>query len=268
LTHSDGVKRFFILWLALAFATAAACQSQQAADSAQEKLTQKAGTAAENQSPPTLAPSAQAVATAPENRSAALIPDNFSSYASEPAGNGGHCVVGSKTDKDGMNQRPVAYVTNGESKKAQWVEQLRLPTNTFQSRVTHCVWSGSTLFVLFQSDTQPEQTFSQTLLRVIKLDPITGEVQAKRDIQVAETFSTWVERGSSHFQWKNSTLTVSGPDLSRTPPRMQTTFTMRMDEELVPIPRTAFSSRLATPVTEVESPKPRHSLVLWSNFGL
>ena len=229
------MKRFFIFWIAIAFASAAACQSHQAADKAPEKLTRKVAAPAKSQNPRALAPAAQPLVPTSAKPSPAYIPENFSVYASEPASNGERCVVGSHTDRDGMNQRPVAYITNGESKKALWVDQLGLPPNTFQSRATHCAWSGSALFVLLQSDTQPEQSLSQTLLRVIKLDSTTGEVQAKRDIQVPGTSSAWVKEGSSHFQWKNSSLIISGHDLSSSPPRAQATFTMRMDNNLVPV---------------------------------
>lgn len=144
-------------------------------------------------------------------------------------------MVGAKTDEDGMNQRPVAYVTEGKGAQPRWVDQLALPAHTFQSRATHCAWSDSKLFVLLQSDTQPQQTLSQTLLRVVALDPATGEVQAERDIELPGMFSAWVDEGTSHFRWKDHTLIMSGHDLSQSSPRVQTAFTVRMNSDLAPV---------------------------------
>lgn len=123
---------------------------------------------------------------------AARIPDNFSQYASESIGDRGRCVAGATTDADGMNQKPTVYVTRGVGTQPQWVVQLDLPRYTYQSRATHCTSPGHSLFVLLQSDTQPEQTLSQTLLHIVKVDPATGVSQAQRSIQVAGAASAWI----------------------------------------------------------------------------
>lgn len=147
---------------------------------------------------------------------------------------GGLCVVGAATDDDGMNERPVAYVTHASSKQPLWVDELSLPSHTFQSRATHCVSSSLALFVLLQSDTQPEQSLSQTLLRVLKVDPATGKVQAQRDIQITGAYSTWIAAGPSRLQWKDDRLIVSGQSKVQASAESQT-FTMRMNHDLAPV---------------------------------
>lgn len=137
------------------------------------------------------------------------MPANFSAYASEPIGNGEFCVVGASTDDDGMNQKPIAYVT-GTDEHPIWVTQLDLPAYTYQGRATHCSRSDGALLVLAQFDTQAAQTMSQTILRVVKLDATTGIVRKKHDLDMPGAYTTWVNGGSSHFEWNAHVLTVSG----------------------------------------------------------
>ena len=169
---------------------------------------------------------------APATRSAVHVPKNFSEYGAQALDGGGHCVVGAITDDDGMNERAVAYVIEANATQPTWVDMLDLPSDTYQSRATHCTSNGSALFVLLQSDTQPQQTLSQTLLRVARLDPANGAVQVQHDVPVPGTFSAWVELGPGHFHWKEDMLVVSGNRRPESSPDQQATFTMHMDSHL------------------------------------
>ncbi|CAM5303940.1 hypothetical protein [Rhodanobacter lindaniclasticus] len=227
------MKRLLHLWLVL-FAAASACHSSQAPDRAAEGSPQGAVTAAASQHPPaasSVPPLIQALST---RHAHARIPDNFSEYASVPMSNGRRCVVGATTDDDGMNERPIAYATPANGKQPSWVDEFSSPSHVFQSRATHCASSGRALFVLLQSDTQSEQSLSQTLLRVVRVDPATGKVQAKRDVQIPGTYSTWVTAGPSHFRWNGNSLIVSGQDKSQASAESPT-FTIRMDHDLAPV---------------------------------
>lgn len=140
------------------------------------------------------------------------IPPGFSSYASESIGDNKQCVVGAAVDDDGMNQRPVAYVAE-TSGKALWTRTLELPRQTYQSRATHCVREADSVYVLLQSDTQPQQASSQTLLRVVRLALGDGVVQGQADVPVPgvkDPVSAWVEEGAQGLRWSNGGLIVSG----------------------------------------------------------
>ncbi len=219
------------LWVPFFLFVVSACQSHPAENRAPQASTRDVIAAPGSQTQPAAA-STRSIARADASRAAAGIPKHFSEYASESLSNGQRCVVGATTDEDGMNQRPVAYVTDAKSEQPVWVDKLSLPPNTFQSRATHCTSSGHSLFVLLQSDTQPEQTLSQTLLRVVKVDLATGTVRMQQETPVSGAFSTWVDVGSSHFQWKDDTLIVSGNQRPQASPDQQTTFTLRMDGDL------------------------------------
>ena len=162
------------------------------------------------------------------------LPDHFTPYASESIGDGKRCIVGVTTDDDGLNQRPVAYVAGSEIKRAIWIAPLDPPPNTFQSRATHCNHHGAALFVLLQSDTQPEQTLSQTLLRVVKLDAATGAVQAQRNVAVPKAHTAWVDEGASHFRWQGDVLTISGNYRRQSDQDDQTPFTVHLTHDLNP----------------------------------
>lgn len=205
------MKRFQILSILLTFVVTSACQSHQT----------DIHKSAQNTRATTLA--------------AVSIPKNFSEYASERLGNGTQCVVGATTDTDGMNQKPVVYIANATGKHLVWVAELTLPPDTYQSRATHCTSSGGVLFVLQQSDTQSEQTLSQTLLHVAKMDMATGSVQIQRDIQIPGAFSAWVAEGPSHFQWSGNSLVVSGNERAQLSPDKETTFVLHLNADLEPI---------------------------------
>ena len=119
--------------------------------------------AAQDQTAPSAATAPSAMHKHPDEnrRSTPLeLPDHFMPYASESIGDGKLCIVGAATDEDGMDQKPVAYMAGSQIKQAIWIAPLDLPPNTFQSRATHCNRHGEALFVLLQSDTQPERALS------------------------------------------------------------------------------------------------------------
>lgn len=183
---------------------------------------------------------------APGTFSVALkLPDHFTAYASESVGHR-RCVSGTSTDGDGMNQRPAVYATNASGKRVLWVARLDLPANMYQSRATHCTGRGDALFVLLQSDTQASQSLSQTLLRVVKLDAITGAVQLQQDVEVPATHSAWVDKGATRFVWEGNRLVIAGnARLASDHERLQK-FTMRLSDDLEPAADEANATDLRT----------------------
>jgi len=162
------------------------------------------------------------------------IPQGFSSYASESIGDNKQCVVGAATDEDGMNQRPVAYLAQASGKPI-WVRALDLPSDTYQSRATHCLRQGDALYVLLQSDTQPEQSLSQTLLRMVKLGIADGAVQAGGDVAVPGAkgaYSAWVEEGAGHLRWDNGGVVVAGQYVALDAPEQRNAFTAALKPDL------------------------------------
>ncbi|WP_157476814.1 hypothetical protein [Lysobacter sp. Root690] len=154
------------------------------------------------------APTASASGAATET----VIPAGFSSYASESIGDGRQCVVGAAVDQDGMNQKPVVYIEQ-TSGKPVWTRTLELPKDTYQSRATHCLHLDDALYVLLQSDTQPQQSLSQTLLRVVKLDAGNGAVRGGGDVEVPgaqDAYSAVVAEGAQHLRWSDDQLIVAG----------------------------------------------------------
>lgn len=165
------------------------------------------------------------------------IPDNFMSYATTPIHGNMQCVVGAATDEDGLNQKPVVYLAPAEgsaSASLRWVDVLRLPADTYQSRATHCVGPASSLYVLLQSDTQPEQTLSQTLLAIVKVDVATGAVQAREDIAIPGAHTAWVEKGAAHFRWSDHALLVTGNYRKAADQEKTTPFAVRFNSDLQP----------------------------------
>lgn len=140
------------------------------------------------------------------------LPSNISLYAKPGIGDGQLCLVGAKTDDDGMNEKPVAYLEKS-STSVIWHASLPLPPHTYQARATHCVGTPTTLYVLVQGDTQPEQSLSQTLLEVVALNRVTGVVAATKAIEppnVSGAHTTWVEAGNGHFSAHGNDLIVTG----------------------------------------------------------
>jgi hypothetical protein len=141
------------------------------------------------------------------------VPQGFSSYAVETISNNNQCVVGAVVDDDGTNQKPFVYVVDPRTKQVAWSEELDLPANTYQSRATHCLESDGSLFVLLQSDTQSEQTLSQTLLRVEKLNVNDGSLKGSEDISLPSVngaYSAWVDDEKASFHIEKNLIAVSG----------------------------------------------------------
>ena len=150
-----------------------------------------------------------------ESRSAEqqLITSGFVAYASQGiTGTSLTCVVGALTDEDGMNQRPVVKLV-GDADKTSWTTKLRVPTEYYQGRATHCTSFGQTLFVLLQFDTQPAQTLAQTQLQVVKLALNDGAIQQTTAIDVpgvTKPYSAWVPDVPSGFSLQTGKLVVLG----------------------------------------------------------
>lgn len=142
----------------------------------------------------------------------APLPSNVSLYAKPGIGEEQQCLVGAKTDNDGMNEKPVIYLEKS-SNTAIWHTSLPLPPHTYQARATHCVGTPTALYVLVQGDTQPEQSLSQTLLEVVALNRATGVVTATKAIDlpnISDAHTTWVEAGDGHFSVQGKDLIVTG----------------------------------------------------------
>jgi hypothetical protein len=229
------MKRFQLFGALSILAATYACQSHPARAGTAETPARESVTAPRSPPQPAATTPTRTVAHASATHSPSHIPRKFTEYGSQSLDNDRRCVVGTATDDDGMNARAIAYVTGANAAQPTWVNKLDLPPDTYQSRATHCTSSGHALFVLLQSNTQPQQTLSQTLLRVARLDPATGTVQLQRNVHVPDAFSAWVDLGPEHFQWKGDVLTVVGnrrPESSRDE---RTTFTIRMDSHLNPV---------------------------------
>lgn len=163
------------------------------------------------------------------------VPANFSEYGTAQAGNGKRCVAGASVDDDGLNQKPVLYVSGKDQEDVRWSQTLPLPPDTYQSRATHCLGTNDSLYVLLQSDTRPEQTLSQTLLRVLKVDPGNGAVLASADAEpagVTDAHSAWVEEGAENFQLQNDKLIVTGRYYRLADPEERKPFQVDLDKSL------------------------------------
>ncbi|MEO8778321.1 MAG: hypothetical protein ABI389_06575 [Rhodanobacter sp.] len=228
------MKRFQSLCMLLVLAATATCQSHPVTDQSPGIPAQDAVTNADPLAKAFATRSTQPITQAPTT-AITQIPKSFSKYASESVGNGKRCIVGAVTDADGMNERAVVHLDDATDTRPTWVHRLNLPPHTYQSRATHCTYSGHSLYVLLQSDTQPEQTLSQTILSVAKLDPATGTVQIQRNIQVPGAFSAWVDWGPDHFQGKGDALIVSGNNRPQSSPDQPTTFIVHVNSHLVSV---------------------------------
>lgn len=161
---------------------------------------------------PTLALTILCATNAWGQRSNAPMPSSVNFYAKSSIGEGQQCLVGVQTDDDGMNEKPVAYLQKS-STTVIWHASLPLPPHTYQARATHCVGTPTTLYVLVQGDTQPEQSLSQTLLEVVALNRATGAVTATKAIEppnASDAHTAWVEAGDGHFSAQGKDLIVTG----------------------------------------------------------
>jgi hypothetical protein len=163
-------------------------------------------------------------------------PSSVSLYAELGIGDEQHCLVGAQTDDDGMNEKPVAYLEKSPA-TVMWHASLPLPPHTYQARATHCVGTPTTLYVLVQGDTQPEQSLSQTLLEVVALNRATGVVTATKTIglpNISDAHTAWVEAGYEHFSAQGKDLVITGkfaPLSDRGNPR---DFSLRVPQNLRP----------------------------------
>ena len=161
---------------------------------------------------------------------------NFSAYASVSIGGNKRCVAGAELDEDGMHQKPVIYLSEGANKRVVWRKTLPLPADVYQSRATHCLLKSNALYVLLQSDTQPQQSLSQTLLRVVKLRPDDGGMQIHTDIQlpgVMDACSAWVNSGPRNFRWQNGALVISGHYFRLADDQQRRLFQVSLSEDLI-----------------------------------
>lgn len=242
-------KHLFLLGLLALCATVSACQSPQppgamvsessgravvAAVAEEDAATPRdAGPAlaAEGSAHDALAPD---TATPRAGHTAPQLPANFMSYASQAIGGGKLCVVGAVTDDDGLNEKPIVYMTDAKSKRIVWLDRLQLSPDTYQTRATHCTGMGAALVVLLQSDTQSQQTLSQTLLRVVRLDAATGGVQMQQALDVPGAYTAWVDEGASHFQWIGSELMVSAAYRRNSSDDPRVSIILRLNSDLTP----------------------------------
>jgi uncharacterized protein YbdZ (MbtH family) len=142
-----------------------------------------------------------------------FAPANFSEYGAAPVGQNRLCVVGAVSDGDGLNQKPFVIVSDLGKRHAFWRRALAVPAGFYQSRATHCTASGSSLYVLLQTDTQPQQTLSQTQLSVEKLGAGSGNAQASMVVNIAgetHAYSAWVDESASNFSANGNDIRISG----------------------------------------------------------
>lgn len=161
---------------------------------------------------PCMSASAMDAGTAKTATTNAKLPPGVDIYASKVIDGGQKCLVGAKSDHDGLNERPVVYLADAKGAFA-WHASPKIPADTYQGRATHCVASPDTLFVLVQIDTQSEQSMSQTLLKVIKLNRKTGAVVATKDVVVpgvSAAYSASVDEAGDNFKTEDGNLIIKG----------------------------------------------------------
>jgi hypothetical protein len=166
----------------------------------------------------------------------ASLPSSVSLYAKSGIGEGQQCLVGVQTDDDGMNEKPVAYLRKS-STTVIWHASLPLPPHTYQARATHCIGTPTTLYVLVQGDTQPEQSLSQTLLEVVALNRATGAVTATKAIEppsISDAHTAWVEAGDGHFSAQGKDLIVTGKFASLSNRDNPQDFSLKVPQNLHP----------------------------------
>ena len=169
------------------------------------------------------------------------MPPGVDIYSAAEVGNGQTCLVGAKLDEDGMNEMPIAFLrAPNPNRNLLWSKSLEIPSATYQGRATHCAASPNALFVLVQSDTQPQQTLTQTLLQLFKLDKKNGRVISEKDVivpGVSAAYTAWVDEGASNLSVKGDRVVITGKyDLlsNRSAPAGKTaeTFSVDVSEDL------------------------------------
>lgn len=140
------------------------------------------------------------------------MPAGVDIYSAVNAGNGLTCLVGAKLDEDGMNERPVVFL-RGPNGNFAWSKPLEIPAATYQGRATHCVASPTALFILVQSDTEPQQSITQTLLQLYKLDKKSGRRISEKDVVVpgvSAAYTAWVDEAPANLTLKGDKVVVTG----------------------------------------------------------
>lgn len=143
--------------------------------------------------------------------SGARIPKDFHRRASIPVGEGRRCVVGHVQDEDWTYSHPYVFLTDTSGRAAQWVEKLKIPEDFFGGRVTHCLRSGASLYVLLQLDTYASASLNQGIVHVVKLSLKNGSALAETPISLSEAahnYSAWVREEDSFRQEGNKIRVV------------------------------------------------------------
>lgn len=143
-----------------------------------------------------------------------VLPADFREYGATAFDEDKLCVVGAASNSDELAQRPYLVVKRADSGQAAlWVQALSGIEGMYQTRATHCVHDGGTLYVLMQSDTHSQQTLSQTQLSVATIASEGGEASSEY-VAVPGTqnraYSAWVETGAENFTLRNRQLHVHG----------------------------------------------------------
>lgn len=142
----------------------------------------------------------------------AKLPANVDIYATTDIGDGQQCLVGTQSDEDGLNERPVVYLSRASGGLA-WHVQLPILKDAYQGRATHCLALANALYVLVQIDTNSAQSLNQTLLQIVELSNKTGVVMKSKYIDVpnvSAAYTEWVEEGDGQFKFEGSKLMIKG----------------------------------------------------------
>lgn len=135
----------------------------------------------------------------------------FRPYASVRLGGEAKCVVGAVSDGDGMNQRPRVRVSDGDVEL--WVKDIGISSEYYGGRATHCLRRGGSLYVLVQIDTQSQQSLSQTLLEVVRLNYLNGGSEGSKELGISEAsgaYTSWVPKGMDNFYSTGDAIVISG----------------------------------------------------------
>ncbi|GLQ48616.1 hypothetical protein GCM10010872_00650 [Dyella flava] len=133
-----------------------------------------------------------------------------------------------------MNQKPFAYVEDLDH-RVRWTAPIALPNDAYQARLTHCERLNDALYVLMQADTQQQQTLSQTLLQIVKLNAANGAVIGSTYVDVPgvkDAYSSWVDKGNVNFQAEKEKLIISGHYFRLADPNDRKTFEIDIDTKV------------------------------------
>jgi hypothetical protein len=139
------------------------------------------------------------------------IPVGFSTERSIPIGEGRRCIVGDVHDEDRTYSHPYVYLTDKAGRRAVWTTKLKTPEHFFGGRVTHCLHSGNSLYVLLQLDTHPGASLNQDIASVVRLSLDSGAILAETPVDVPEAehnYSAWVPGDDGLRQVGNEIVVV------------------------------------------------------------